>query len=114
MELAAEVAFPVDETIIGGFMSCAYNLVGALFLFAFFIPNIGNTYLVKLCHYLLLNNNFYNIGVNWMNYCLAAAPAISLPFVFMTKEEYRRSDLDKDSNSDNSLLINAETFDDEI
>ncbi len=42
-ELAAEVAFPVDETIVGGFMSCIYNLVGAIFLFAFFIPNIGAT-----------------------------------------------------------------------
>lgn len=41
LELAVEMAFPVDETIVGGFMSCAYNLVGALFLFAFFIPNIG-------------------------------------------------------------------------
>jgi hypothetical protein len=41
LELAAEMAFPVDEAIIGAVMSCAYNLVGALFLFAFFIPNIG-------------------------------------------------------------------------
>ena len=41
LELAVEMAFPVDETIVGGFMSCAYNLVGALFLFAFFIPDIG-------------------------------------------------------------------------
>ena len=42
-ELAAEVAFPVDEVIVGGFMSCIYNLVGAVFLFAFFIPNIGES-----------------------------------------------------------------------
>ena len=49
-----------------------------------------------------------------MNYCLAAAPAISLPFVFMAKEEYRRSDLDKNSNSDNLLVINDATLDDEI
>jgi hypothetical protein len=40
-EFAAEVAFPVDEAIVGGFLSCIYNLVGAIFLFAFFIPNIG-------------------------------------------------------------------------
>lgn len=26
---------------VGGFMACGYNLVGALFLFAFFIPDIG-------------------------------------------------------------------------
>lgn len=29
-----------------------------------------------------------------MNYCLVAAPAAALPFVFMAKEEYRRSRLD--------------------
>jgi len=43
-----------------------------------------------------------------MNYCLVAAPAVSLPFVFMAKEEYRRSSLDKESViSDRSLLINT-------
>ena len=42
MELAVEMAFPVDETVVGGFMSCTYNLIGALFLFAFFIPDIGS------------------------------------------------------------------------
>lgn len=44
-----------------------------------------------------------------MNYCLVAAPAVSLPFVFKVKEEYRRSSLDKDSTvsdlSDRSLLL---------
>ncbi|KZS19268.1 Disrupted in renal carcinoma protein 2 [Daphnia magna] len=86
MELAVEMAFPVDETVVGGFMSCTYNLVGALFLFAFFIPNIG---------------------VTWMNYCLVAAPAVSLPFVFLAKEEYRRSSLDKECAGDRSLLVNS-------
>lgn len=95
-ELAAEVAFPVDETIVGGFMSCIYNLVGAIFLFAFFIPNIG---------------------VTWMNYCLVAAPVVSLPFVYLTKEEYRRSYLDAEPaavEKDRSLLVNGDGQDDEI
>lgn len=87
-ELAAEVAFPVDEAIVGGFMSCVYNLVGAIFLFAFFIPDIG---------------------VTWINYCLVAAPAAALPFVYKVKEDYRRSDLDKTSSEDkHSLLGQAE------
>lgn len=95
LELAAEMAFPVDEAIIGAVMSCAYNLVGALFLFAFFIPNIG---------------------VTWMNYCLVLAPAVSIPFIYLSKEEYRRSNLDNtlETSMDNSLLINADGCDEEV
>lgn len=42
-----------------------------------------------------------------MNYCLVAAPAVSLPFVFLAKEEYRRSSLDKECAGDRSLLVNS-------
>lgn len=50
-----------------------------------------------------------------MNYCLVAAPAVSLPFVFMAKEEYRRSSLDKECVEDKSLLINSTLgYNDEI
>lgn len=50
-----------------------------------------------------------------MNYCLVAAPAISLPFVFLAKEEYRRSSLDKECAGDKSaLLINNSGYEDEI
>lgn len=50
-----------------------------------------------------------------MNYCLVAAPAISLPFVFVAKEEYRRSSLDKECSGDKSLLINnSSKYEDEI
>jgi FLVCR family MFS transporter len=53
MELAVEMAFPVDETVVGGFMSCTYNLIGALFLFAFFIPDIGILINLKNYHTLI-------------------------------------------------------------
>lgn len=50
-----------------------------------------------------------------MNYCLVTAPAISLPFVFLAKEEYRRSSIDKECNEERSLLINdSSNYDDEI
>jgi len=83
-ELASEVAFPVDEAIVGCFLSSVYNLVGAIFLFAFFIPDIG---------------------VSWINYCLVAAPAAALPFVYKANEDYRRSNLDKNSVEDKCPLI---------
>lgn len=94
-------------------MSCAYNLVGALFLFAFFIPNIG--ILVLKNYFESIISLFLVLGVTWMNYCLVAAPAISLPFVFVAKEEYRRSSLDKECSGDKALLINnSSKYEDEI
>ena len=60
MELAVEMAFPVDETVVGGFMSCTYNLIGALFLFAFFIPNIG-IWLIWKTNTILWFNYFFPI-----------------------------------------------------
>ncbi len=52
-----------------------------------------------------------------MNYCLVAAPVVSLPFVYLTKEEYRRSYLDAEPaavEKDRSLLVNGDGQDDEI
>lgn len=57
------------------------------------------------------------LGVTWMNYCLVAAPAISLPFVFMAKEEYRRSRLDKDETDqqpDKDRSFSIQGHEDEI
>ena len=54
-------------------------------------------------------------GVTWINYCLVAAPAISIPFIYLSKEEYRRSNLDNtlESSIEKSLLIN-EGCDEEV
>ena len=40
-EMTVEIMYPVHESIVGGFLTGFYNLVGILFLLLFFIPNIG-------------------------------------------------------------------------
>nr|KAF7423551.1 hypothetical protein H0235_008834 [Vespula pensylvanica] len=41
LELASEMAFPVSEAIVGGYMIFMANLIGTLFYFSYFIPGIG-------------------------------------------------------------------------
>lgn len=41
LELASEIAFPVSEAIVGGYMIFLANLIGTLFYFSYFIPGIG-------------------------------------------------------------------------
>lgn len=38
LELASEIAFPISEAIVGGYMIFLSNLVGALFYFSYFLP----------------------------------------------------------------------------
>ncbi|KAK2582978.1 hypothetical protein KPH14_009029 [Odynerus spinipes] len=44
LELASEIAFPVSEAIVGGYMIFLANLIGTLFYFSYFIPGIGTEY----------------------------------------------------------------------
>ncbi|KAG7211795.1 hypothetical protein KM043_011027 [Ampulex compressa] len=41
LELASEIAFPVSEAIVGGYMIFLSNLVGAIFYFLYFVPEMG-------------------------------------------------------------------------
>lgn len=41
VELAVETAYPCPEGVVTGFLQAALNFTGAVFLFLFFIPNIG-------------------------------------------------------------------------
>ena len=52
----------------------------------------------------IINEIIYS-GVSWINYCLVAAPAAALPFVYKANEDYRRSNLDKNSVEDKCPLI---------
>ena len=40
-ELGCEVAYPVGEGVMAGVMTCLWAIVGAIFLFVFFIKDIG-------------------------------------------------------------------------
>ncbi|KAI4487660.1 hypothetical protein M0802_011973 [Mischocyttarus mexicanus] len=70
LELASEIAFPVSEAIVGGYMIFLANLIGTLFYFSYFIPGIGD---------------------RWSTYCVFVNLAISTILVFYLKEEYNRT-----------------------
>ena len=53
-EYTAELAYPIDEGLLGGFLTCFNNFFGGIFLALFFVPNIGTA---------------------WMNYVLVGAAA---------------------------------------
>lgn len=40
-EFCVEIVYPVPEGIVGGFLTCIYNTFGMIFLFLFYIPDIG-------------------------------------------------------------------------
>lgn len=80
-EMTVEMAYPVNESLVGGFMTGVYNFVGILFLFIFFIPNIGFV---------------------WINYVLVGSTALAIPAVVMIKETYNRTNVDEVALNTNS------------
>ena len=58
---------------MGGLLTLFYNLVGCVFFCVFFIPDIGTV---------------------WMNYVLVISSLVCIPAVLLTKESYRRLDVD--------------------
>lgn len=72
-EMCVEIAYPVNEGMVGGFLTAVYNFVGIIFLFLFFVPNIGYI---------------------WINYLLVGSTIISIPAVLMAREQYNRSNVD--------------------
>lgn len=41
-EFTVELVYPVPEGIVGGFLTTVYNSIGMIFLFLFYVPQIGN------------------------------------------------------------------------
>merc|ERR1711970_170775 len=80
-EMAVEMAYPVNEGLVGGFLTGVYNLIGIIFLFIFFIPNIGFV---------------------WINYVLVGSTALAIPAVMLINESYNRSNVDEVVLNNNS------------
>ena len=78
--MTVEVTYPVHESIVGGFLTGFYNLVGIVFLLLFLVPNIGYV---------------------WINYLLVGATAVGLPAILFTEETYNRSNVDEAALSTN-------------
>ncbi|KAH0950827.1 hypothetical protein HN011_007854 [Eciton burchellii] len=76
LELASEIAFPVSEAIVGGYMIFLSNLVGALFYFSYFLPWMNE---------------------HWSTYWTFANVTIATMLVIYVKEEYNRTKIDLES-----------------
>ena len=78
-EMTVELAYPVNEGTVGGFLTAVYNFVGIIFLFLFFIPALqsGNS--------------------TWISYTLVGSTIIAIPATALVKESYNRSNDDKET-----------------
>ena len=95
-EFCVEIVYPVPEGIVGGFLTCVYNTFGMIFLFLFYIPQLGKFFQKKIIfqknqifEFLISANNSY-----WIPYAIMASTIISLPLVLLVKEEYNRTSID--------------------
>ncbi|XP_032663141.1 solute carrier family 49 member 4-like [Odontomachus brunneus] len=77
LELAAEIAFPISEAIVGGYMIFLSNLVGALFYFSYFLPWMNE---------------------HWSTYCVFGNVTIAMILVSCVKEEYNRTKIESEVN----------------
>ncbi|XP_064093679.1 solute carrier family 49 member 4 homolog isoform X2 [Macrobrachium nipponense] len=73
-ELAVESAYPCPEILVGGLLTGMNNFVGLLFLFLFFIPNIG---------------------YSWVTYILLSTSSLSVILIVIIREDYSRSNMDR-------------------
>ena len=85
-EYTAELAYPVPEGVVGGFLTCFNNFIGCIFLSIFFIPGTQN-----------------EKDIFWINIVLLMSAVVSIPAVLLTKESYRRLDIDVPSDATSNL-----------
>ena len=73
-EYTTELAYPVPEGFVGGFLSICHNTVSILFYLAFVIGDLDHV---------------------WMQYFVCASTFLVIPLLLVTKEEYKRSEVDE-------------------
>ena len=77
-EMTAELAYPVNEGAVGGFLTAIYNFVGIVFLFLFFIPSLTRGKDI------------------WISYTLVGSTIAAIPATALVTENYNRSNADKE------------------
>ena len=79
-ELGSEVAYPAGEGLMAGTMTFFWTILGIIYLSVFFFKNIGYT---------------------WMNWTMMICLTLTIPFILLIKEQYKRSDID--NNKDDTV-----------
>jgi len=76
-EMTVELAYPINEGTVAGFLTAMNNFVGMIFLFLFFVPSLsaGNCM--------------------WVSYSLVASTFLAIPTTALIKEHYNRSIVDE-------------------
>jgi len=75
-EMTVELAYPISEGTVAGFLTAMNNFVGMIFLFLFFVPSL----IVGNCM--------------WVSYSLVASTLLAIPTTALIKEHYNRSNVD--------------------
>ena len=73
-EYTVELAYPVTEGLVGGYMTVFNNAVGFVFLCVFFVKDISYV---------------------WINYVILFSTVLALPMLLLSQESYRRMDVDE-------------------
>ncbi|XP_063979428.1 solute carrier family 49 member 4-like [Diachasmimorpha longicaudata] len=74
LELASEIAHPVSEAIVGGYMIFLSNIIGTLFYFSYFVPGLAD---------------------KWSSCIVLGNLTIATGLVTYVKEEYNRSTFER-------------------
>ena len=72
-----ELAYPVNEGTLAGFLTMMNNLVGMVFFLLFFIPSLSKGTCI------------------WMSYTLIASTSVAIPAMAFVKEHYNRTNVDE-------------------
>jgi len=80
-EMTVELAYPINEGTVAGFLTAMNNFVGMIFLFLFFVPSLiaGNCM--------------------WVSYSLVASTLLAIPTTALIKEHYNRSNVDESADN---------------
>ena len=96
-EFCVEIVYPIPEGIVGGFLTLVYNTFGMIFLFLFYVPQIG-TNLKKELFFSTKMTQFLSFSANnpdWIPYAIMSSTTLSLPLMLFVREEYNRAFLDR-------------------
>ena len=75
-EMTVELAYPVNEGTVAGFLTAMNNFVAMIFLFLFFVHSLTSGRCM------------------WVSYSLVASTLLAIPTTALIKEHYNRSNID--------------------
>lgn len=99
-EFTVELVYPVPEGVVGGFLTCFYNLIGMIFLFLFYIPSLGKGLRTSghMYEYYVdstFESYFLATSSDWIVYAIMGCVIAAIPLILLVREKYNRSVVDQ-------------------